>query len=231
MIGLGVFAVALLTFAELTDDVSEGDSVQFDQAVLDMLRAPDNPAEPVGPAWLDIAIYDLTALGSIAVLSVLILLAAGYLLLARQPGKALMLGAALGGGIGLSEMLKGLFERARPPEPYWMADALNHSYPSGHALLATVVYLTLGVMLARAVSRRRARFYILSAAAMLALIVGLSRAYLGVHWTTDVLAGWSIGAAWASLLWLIARAFSATGIFRRGAKDGAAATTPSDDAG
>jgi undecaprenyl-diphosphatase len=109
-----------------------------------------------------------------------------------------------------------------------MADDMNHSFPRGHTLLATVVYLAHGVMLARAVKQRRARFYIVGAATTLALIVGLSRIYLGVHWTTDVLAGWCIGAVWACLLWLAARTLSAIGVLRRGADSGGAGA---DEAG
>lgn len=201
---LGVLAAAVLAFAEITDEVGEGESAGFDQAVLEALRVPGDPAEPVGPAWFDLAVFDLTALGSIAVLVTVALIAGGYLMLCRQYGKAALLGVALGGGVVLSEALKGVFARSRPPEAYWMADAVNHSYPSGHALLSAVVYLTIGVMLARAVKLRTLRIYVVAAATMLVVVVGLSRVYLGVHWTTDVLAGWSVGAAWACVLWLVA---------------------------
>lgn len=202
---LGLFAVAMLGFAELSDEVSDGEAQGFDHAVLNMLRTQGDQSDPIGPAWFELAVFDFTALGSLAVLGAITLIGAGYLLMIGRPGKAAMLAAALGGGVTLSEVLKGLFERARPPEIYWMTDVMNHSFPSGHALMSAVVFLTLGIMLARAIEARALRFYVVAMAALLAILVGLSRIYLGVHWTTDVLAGWSIGAAWASALWLADR--------------------------
>jgi undecaprenyl-diphosphatase len=102
-------------------------------------------------------------------------------------------------------MLKGLFERDRPPEIYRAADVLNQSFPSGHALLSAVIYLTLGAMLARAEPGWRIRLYILTLAILIALGVGLTRILLGVHWASDVLAGWCAGAAWATACWLLDR--------------------------
>jgi len=148
---------------------------------------------------------DLTALGSIAVLVMIALMTGGYLLLSRRWRQAGLLALALGGGIFASEVLKGVFERARPPAGYRTFDVLNYSFPSGHALLSAVLYPTLAIMLAGALQQRAVRIYVLAIGVLLALIVGSTRVYLAAHWASDVLAGWCVGAAWAILCWIAVR--------------------------
>ncbi|MDP3495518.1 MAG: phosphatase PAP2 family protein [Hyphomonadaceae bacterium] len=200
---LAVIATALLGFIEIADEMAEGESHGFDMAVLQALHPdPANPSDPIGPFWVDHAAADLTALGSLAVLATIALLAGGFLVLERKRLEAGMIAIAFVGGLALSQSLKEFFGRERPPEIYRASDILNASFPSGHALLSAVVFLTLGAMLAQASKGRALRIFIMCAAIALVLIVGLTRIYLGVHWTTDVLAGWSVGAAWATLCWL-----------------------------
>jgi undecaprenyl-diphosphatase len=148
---------------------------------------------------------DLTSLGSVAVLAVVSLSVLGYLLFERRWMQGGLLLVSLAGGLLLSETMKTVFERSRPPEAYHAMGTLNASFPSGHALLSTVAYLTLGAMLAQAMRKKRLKAYVIGWAVVLAMIVGLSRIYLGVHWMSDVLAGWSLGAAWAMACWLIER--------------------------
>lgn len=203
---LVVIALGVLAFIGIADEMSEGDSHAFDMAVLQALH-PDaaNPADPVGPFWLDHAAADLTALGSVAVLTTLALGAAGFLILHRRWIEAVIIAVGFGGGLTISQVLKTFFGRERPPEIYRAAEILNASFPSGHALLSAVVFLTLGAMLAEAAKGRAARIYVMVVAIALVVVVGLSRIYLGVHWTTDVLAGWAAGGAWATACWLIER--------------------------
>lgn len=203
---LVVIALGVLAFIGIADEMSEGDSHAFDMAVLQALH-PDaaNPADPVGPFWLDHAAADLTALGSVAVLTTLALGAAGFLVLHRRWIEAVIIAVGFGGGLTISQVLKTFFGRERPPEIYRAAEILNASFPSGHALLSAVVFLTLGAMLAEAAKGRAARIYVMVVAIALVVVVGLSRIYLGVHWTTDVLAGWAAGGAWATACWLIER--------------------------
>lgn len=204
---MAVVSGGLLGFAGLSDALDEEEGRSFDLAILQGLHSGLDPADPIGPAWLDHAMIDITSLGSIAVLTLITLATGGFLLMRNQRVQAMALVAGLAGGIVLSESLKSVFERTRPPEIYRAAEALNYSFPSGHALLSTVVYLTLGALLAQAVKRQSLRVYLLAVSISLAVLVGGSRVYLGVHWASDVLAGWCVGAAWAALCWLAVQLF------------------------
>jgi undecaprenyl-diphosphatase len=201
ILGLGVAA-----FAELADDMTEADGRNFDQAVLWALRPAADPGNAIGPWWLETAANDLTALGGISVLTLFAVAAVGFLLIQRKRLSAVLLVLGLLGGVALSEGLKAAFERERPPSAYQAVETINASFPSGHALLSTVFYLSLAVMLSRAFPRRRLKIYVLGVGILIAVLVGLTRIYLAAHWATDVFAGWSIGAAWAMALWLVSHA-------------------------
>jgi len=198
-------ALALLLFAfiRLAWEMTEGETMSIDKALMLALRTSD-PSVPVGPPWFANIMLQLTALGGGPVLWLLIILAAGYLLAARRYSTAAFLVAAVSLGMGLSTLLKGLFERPRPELVAHLVQVQTTSFPSGHAMNSAVVYLTLGGLLARAQKRRGVRIYLLSAAIALTVIVGFSRVYLGVHWPSDVAAGWCLGAAWALLCSMVA---------------------------
>ena len=198
---------ALWGFAELADEVSEGETHAFDRAVMLSMREPGNSDEPLGPGWLEMVARDITGLGGAVVLTLLTLATVGFMLLTRKRGGAVFVLVSVVGGTLLSTLLKNLFDRARPDLVPHAMEATSASFPSGHSMLAMVTYLTLGAVLAEVQTRPRMKFYILGWAVFLALLVGLSRIYLGVHWPTDVLAGWCLGSAWALLcgsvaLWL-----------------------------
>ena len=127
---------------------------------------------------------------------------AGYLLMRRQYRTLALLVVATAGGLLVSLLLKGLFDRPRPEFASDAAYVATSSFPSGHSMLSAVVYLTLGTLLARASSQYRYKIYFLTMAMLVTLLVGFSRIYLGVHYPTDVLAGWSVGLIWALLCWL-----------------------------
>jgi undecaprenyl-diphosphatase len=198
-------AGALWAFVGIAGEVREGETAAFDRWLLLALRDPADPANPLGPLWLREVGRDLTALGGVAVLTLLTVAVAAWLALRRLWGATWLLLASVGGGIVVSTLLKLAFERARPDLVPHGSHVSSASFPSGHSMMAAVVYLTLGVLLARVEPRRRTKAYVLSVAVILTLLVGVSRVYLGVHWPTDVLAGWSIGAGWALLCWLVAR--------------------------
>lgn len=201
---VGIVAGALFSFAQLVDAVDEGETRFFDEAILLALRNPADPADPIGPAWLEIMFRDLTSLGSNAVLTLVAILAIGYLLIDGKRGAAALLAVSIGGGTLLSFVLKLGFDRPRPDLVARLAEVHTASFPSGHAMLSAVTYLTLGALLARVESTWRIKTYLLSVAILLTVVIGLSRVYLGVHWPSDVLAGWCVGAAWAMACWLAA---------------------------
>ena len=196
-----VVGLCLLVFRHIAEEVGEGDTRAFDRTILYALRTPGNLSRPIGPDWLNVAATDVTSLGSVTVLGILVILVAGLFLSFRRWREALMLLLASGSGLVVTNLLKDLFQRDRPPAVLHAVRAINASFPSGHAALSATVFLTLGALIAHFAERRRVRVYALSAAVILSLLVGCSRVYLGVHWPTDVLGGWCIGAAWALLWW------------------------------
>jgi undecaprenyl-diphosphatase len=199
-----VVTLGVMTFVEVADDATEADGQAFDMAVLTWLQPV--PGDARGPWWVEEAAADLTSLGGISVLALFAVIAVIFLVMQRKRLSALLLVLGLAGGVALSEGLKAVFERARPPAAYQAVETINASFPSGHALLSTVFYLTLGVMLTRAFARRRFKAFALGCGVALALIIGLTRVYLGAHWASDVIAGWCAGAAWAMALWLVSYA-------------------------
>ncbi|NLW51466.1 MAG: phosphatase PAP2 family protein [Candidatus Brocadiaceae bacterium] len=178
----------------------------LDGAVLTALRQPGDPRAPVGPAWLTGMVRDVTALGSTGVLVFVTAAALGILLLVDERRGAWLLAASVGGGFLLSYLLKAWIGRARPEMAAPGVVAFGASFPSGHSTMSTVVYATIALLPARAHVRRALRLYLISIAVVLAALVGASRVYLGVHWLSDVLGGWCVGAAWVLLCRRVGRA-------------------------
>ena len=147
----------------------------------------------------------LSTLGSQAILAPVSGIVAAVLVVRRRFRWALALLVAWAGAIGLYSLTKHLVERHRPPTDIWLTRAGGTSFPSGHAAQSSATFVALAVVGAVLVARGRRPSQAL--ALVLAAGVGWSRVYLGVHWATDVVAGWLIGAAWiAIILWLAARA-------------------------
>ena len=193
LVGLLGVVLGAWAFLALAAEVREGDTLAFDQSLLRALRRADDPAMPIGPRWLGEVARDLTALGGVSVLSLLSLTVIGFLLLRRQPRAAVFLATSLVGGLLLSSLFKHLYARERPSVVPHLSTFESASFPSGHSMLSAVAYLTLGVMLARLTAQRSLRWYFLGVAVLLTGLVGASRVFLGVHYPTDVLAGWSAG--------------------------------------
>ncbi len=199
-------AAALLAFAGLASEMLEGETLGFDRAVLLALRHPGAPYDPIGPRWMPEVARDVTGLGGNAILTFVTLAVAGYLALLRKRAAALLVLVTVGGGVALSTALKLAFQRPRPDLVPHGAEVYTASFPSGHAMLSAVTYLTLAALLIQVQVQWRAKTYVLTLAILVTLLIGVSRVYLGVHWPTDVLAGWCIGGAWALLCWLAALA-------------------------
>lgn len=209
-------------FVHVAGEVREGETQAFDEWAVRSLRVknPDfnavAPAEvPWGPKWLQEVGRDLTGLGGVAVLTLLVAAVAGYLLLVHKFHAMYLVLAATLGAWAISSVLKGWFDRPRPGVTHF-SYVYSSSFPSGHSMLSAAVYLTLGSLLARFVSGKLVKFYFLAVALLVSFLVGCSRVYMGVHYPTDVLAGWTAGLVWALLCWLVARYLQ-----RRGAIEGA----------
>jgi undecaprenyl-diphosphatase len=190
-------------FIEVAEEVVEGETRAFDEQIILALRTSDI-SDPVGPPWFEEAVRDLTALGSTLVLAMAVLSVVGFLLLLRDWREAIFTFAASGGGLLISHSLKHVFGRPRPDLIPHEVMIFTPSFPSGHAMMSAVVYLTLASLVTRLMQRRRLKLYAMFVAAVFTMLIGLSRVYLGVHWPSDVLAGWMAGASWALACWLVA---------------------------
>src|SRR5436190_11265449 len=204
-------ATSVWAFLAIADRAAGVPPGSLDERLLRSLRSPADPAEPVGPKWVHEAARDVTALGGYTVLTLVVGAVLGFLVIGRHFHAALLVLAATAGGGLLSILLKDLYGRPRPDLVPHLTRVSTSSFPSGHAMLAAVTYLTLGALLARLVERWRAKLYFVGVAVALTLLVGASRVYLGVHYPTDVAAGWAAGVAWAVLCWLVARRLQRTG--------------------
>jgi len=199
-----LIAGGLWGFVEIADDVADREAHHYDHAILLAMREAGDPHDPLGPPWAEEMGRDLTALGGFTILSLLTLAVTGFLLFSGNGRIAAVTLVAVAGGVAMTYFLKEGFDRPRPDLVPHQVEVSNPSFPSGHATMAAVVYLTLGVLFARSLPRRRLRGYVIFVSAAIAVLVGISRVYLGVHWPTDVLAGLTLGAAWALVCWLLA---------------------------
>jgi undecaprenyl-diphosphatase len=213
-------AGALLVFATLANEVGSDGTRAFDERLLLALRTPGNLADPIGPEWLEEMVRDFTALGSTGVLALMVLAVAGFLAMTRKGHAALAVLVAVVSGVALSQTTKWAYARPRPELVPHGAEVFTASFPSGHAMMSAVVYLTLGALLARTQSNPAVKAYILAVAVALTVLVGASRVYLGVHWPTDVLAGWALGGVWALACWLAVLWLQARGRVEEDAEPG-----------
>jgi undecaprenyl-diphosphatase len=205
---LAAFVVVATSFVAVTrlgSEVREDGTSSFDRWLLLALRRPGDLTDPVGPAWLKAAEIDITALGSGTVLTLLTLLSLGYLAASRKWIDAGMVAAATLSGSVLGNLLKIGFARTRPSIVPHLVDVHSLSYPSAHATNSAVVFLTLGALLARAQRTRWTRIYVVAVGVLLTVLIGFSRVFVGVHWPTDVIAGWAVGGSWALLWWAVSK--------------------------
>ncbi|HEY0291613.1 MAG TPA: phosphatase PAP2 family protein [Hansschlegelia sp.] len=192
-------------FLRIAEEMAEGDVRGFDEAILLAFRDPLDTARPIGPSWLEGSMIDVTSLGGVTVLTMIATLVVTYLVVTARYANAALVTASVVGGAILTRAMKFSFARPRPELVDHLVPVSSMSFPSGHAMTSAITYLTLGALLARTEKRFRVRALIFSVAVLLTLAIGVSRVYLGVHYPTDVLAGWSLGGAWALLCWTVAR--------------------------
>ena len=210
LVALTLAALGVWGFVEIADYALEGESRAIDERILLAMRTAD-PGDPLGPRWLEELARDITALGSTGFIALLVLASAGFLVLQRKTHLAGYLVLAVGTGMLASFALKSGFDRPRPDLVPHGQHVYTSSFPSGHSMMSSLAFFTVAALLASAQRSLRLRAYLLCLAVLLTVAVGVSRVYLGVHWPTDVLAGWAAGCAWALLCWSVAN-----GLRRRG---------------
>ena len=199
--GAGLSTVVLLAFLVL-----ERAPFGFDRAIMLGLRVPGHPSHPIGPEWLREMLIDITALGGVTVLTSVVAIVAGLLLVQRLWLTAgLVVAATLTGSI-VAGQAKYWVGRPRPELVDHLVQVSGLSFPSGHATNSAIVYLTLAGLVAQVERERRVRTYTFAVAILLTGAIGISRVYLGVHWPSDVLAGWCAGTGWAAGWWWIGAA-------------------------
>lgn len=211
---LMIFVGAAL-FSALAYLVGKGATDELDRRILLAMRHSDDPNDPLGPRWLEEAARDLTSLGGYTILMLVTAIVSSYLGLVRKHHASQLLLVAAVGGLGVMHLLKAVANRPRPDLVSQLAYDNSASFPSGHAMMSAVVYLTLGAMLTRLVECRRVKMFVMSVALLLSFVIGASRIYLGVHYPTDVLAGWSAGLVWAGLCWMLTRYLQRRGAVER----------------
>ncbi|MBB5696882.1 phosphatase PAP2 family protein [Sphingomonas yantingensis] len=222
LVALLLVTAGLAGFAYVASEVMEGHPLAIDRWLLLLLRQVADPGVSIGPRWFGQAMLDLTALGGGTVLTLVTIFVTGYLAARRKLALAAFVAGSIGSGAVLTALLKIVFARARPDIVPHLVEVSSASFPSGHAMNSAMVYLTGAALLASAEPDRRVRVFLITAALLLTLSIGFSRVFLGVHFPTDVLAGWAIGIAWA-----VAASWVAAILQRRQAIEGAEGTTTS----
>ncbi len=199
-----VFFISAFVFFQIADEIVEGETDQFDISVIEFFRTEKDLSKPTGSFWVTEFMTDITALGGGTVLGIISIFVSIFLLLQRKYDAFwLLLGATIGGTI-ISFFLKEIYSRERPDLIYRLVTVTSLSFPSGHSMMSAVLYLTQAAIVARFQKQWKIRIYIISIALFLTFMIGFSRVYLGVHYPTDVMGGWTIGLAWASLCWCLA---------------------------
>lgn len=205
LIGLMLAAAALLAFLELADDMVEGETKALDGRLILALREPGDLNDPIGSKTIEEAVRDITALGGTTLVVVVTVVSVLAFLFHGRRIHALVMGWAVLAAWGSSQFTKSFFGRPRPDLVPHDVYVYSGSFPSGHSTMSTAAFLTLAMLIASLEMKRRSKALAYTLAALVVVGVGFSRVYLGVHWPSDVLAGWCLGAAWALVAWLALR--------------------------
>ncbi|HEY2177329.1 MAG TPA: phosphatase PAP2 family protein [Caulobacteraceae bacterium] len=189
----------------LGGEVREGDTSVFDKAAIEALRLPGQPHIPIGPRWLQDVMRDITALGGTTFVILATTLAVAGLGFHRSWRRAGVLAGVMICAQSCDELLKGIYDRPRPDFAPLGTYFSAQSFPSGHSTASAALWLSLAMLAASFEAGRREKVFWFAVAGLVIAGVGFSRVFLGVHWPTDVLAGWVLGACWALAGWLVWR--------------------------
>lgn len=200
---LGILTLGVYAFIAIADEMAEGEIRKLDESLFLMFRVAGDPARPLGPDWLQETALEITSVGGYPLIILTLAAVSGFFIVTKRYGAAVYAVLSVGSGALLSQTLKQYYARPRPDLVEHLDAVHTASFPSGHALVTTVAYLTMAAIVIGYLESARARAYVLGVAILVAVMVGVSRVYLGVHWPSDVAAGWALGAAWASFSWLI----------------------------
>lgn len=190
-------------FLTIADEVSEGETDGIDRRILMMFRVAGAPSDPIGPRWFEEAMRDVTALGGFTILTITVIVATLMLVFHDRRREALVFAVTVILAQISSEVLKALYDRDRPSLVAHGSHVYSQSFPSGHSALAAATFFTLATVVASVEARKRTKALIYGLAITFVVTVGISRVYLGVHWPTDVLGGWALGATWALAAWIV----------------------------
>lgn len=211
LLGGMLLAGCLWAFVEIAGMVMSGGTSAIDETLLLMFRTADDLSDPIGALWVEELMRDITGLGGVGILTFFTLASAAYMLLIKKPKMALFIVVAIVTGTLVSFALKYGFDRPRPDLVPHGSYVYTHSFPSGHSLMSALVYFTLGALLSRVEKRKRVKVFLMSIATLLTVSIGISRVYLGVHWPSDVLAGWTVGIFWSILCLMLASQLQSSG--------------------
>jgi len=198
-----ITVVCVLAFIYIASLIILNKTGNFDDWILLSLRDPQNKFQPIGPKWLKETMINITSLGSAAIITLFTIVIVGYLLFQKNYWFIFVILLATIGGAILVFVLKDFFGRERPDLVPHLVYAASYSFPSGHSTMSAVVYLTQASLISKIQKKGSIKTYILIVALILTFLIGISRVYLGVHYPTDVLAGWALGLAWASICLII----------------------------
>ena len=190
----------------LVDDIALGRSLKIDTTLILALRRPGHLDQPIGPDWLLQSAVDISALGGFTLQWLFGTSSVLFLILVRRRAEAAWLTVSIVGASLLNFLFKLSLNRPRPDLVPHLVKVTNASFPSGHAMISAAIYLTIAIMLAEVHSNRLARAYLMGLAGVTVILIGCSRVYLGVHWPSDVLAGWCFGSVWALIAFAANRA-------------------------
>lgn len=209
VVGIMLILAAVLAFFRLGSAVRGGLTLDLDRQIILALRDPANPGQPRGTFWTRDLLHDLSALGGVAVLTLTVLVATVFLWINGRRRHATVLVGTVAAASVVGELLRSSYHRARPDLVAYGDYFSESSFPSGHSLTSTAVWMTLAIIIASLERTRLGKVTAFVAGVFICLAAGFSRVYFGVHWPSDVLGGWLLGSGWALAAWIALSAWKA----------------------